>query len=99
MFISFVFQTQKKNDVIRKLTADIEQIEKFAQDQNRRTKSEAEKQETADVKNSEGKKGKLTQDLNQLKTQLQTLIGEHRESETALRQVGVDTILGDNLEQ
>lgn len=80
-------QIQKMNDIIRTLTGDTEQIEKYSLDQNRKTKSEAEKQEAADMKNSDGKKAKLMQELNQLKTQLQNLIAEHRENETALRQV------------
>lgn len=76
---------KKKNDVIRRLQADLHQIEKFSEEHIRRTKTEAEKQEAADVKNSEGKRVKLQQDLNQFKNQLSTLITEHRESEGDLR--------------
>jgi hypothetical protein len=74
--------------VIRRLQADLHQIEKFSEEHIRRTKSEAEKQETADTKNSDGKKVKLHQEMNQLKTQLQNVVLEHRESEQSLRRVG-----------
>ena len=63
------------------------QIEKFSEEHIKRTKSEADKQEAADVKNSEGKKAKLQAELTQLRTQMQTLTSEHRESEQTLRRV------------
>jgi len=85
--LSLSLQIKTRNDVIRRLQADLHQIEKFSEEHIRRTKSEAEKQEAADVKNSEGKRQKLQQDVNQLKTQLQNLIAEHREREQALRKV------------
>lgn len=78
-------EIKKKNDVIRRLQADLHQIEKFSEEHIRRTKSEAEKQEAADMKNSEGKKVKLQQELTQLRNQLSSLILEHRESEGDLR--------------
>lgn len=83
----FYIQIKKKNDVIRRLQADLHQIQKFSEEHIKRTKSEAEKQEVSDVKNSEGKKGKLQQDVTQLRTQLQALTTEHRESEQILRKV------------
>ena len=65
------------------------QIEKFSEEHIRRTKSESEKQQQADTKNSEGKQGKLQADLQALKTQLATNTTEHRESELALRKVSL----------
>ena len=85
----FIRKIRKKNDVIRVLQADLHQIEKFSDEHIRRTKSEAEKQEAADLKNSEGKKGKLQQEVNQLRSQLQNLIAEHRENEHGLRSVSI----------
>ena len=41
------------------MKADLNQIEKFSEEHIRRTKSEADKQQQADAKNSEGKQGKL----------------------------------------
>ena len=82
-------QIRKKNDIIRRLQADLHQIDKFSNEHIRRTKTEAEKQEAADLKNSEGKKVKLHQEVAQLRTQLQNLIAEHRESEQGLRTVSV----------
>ena len=78
-------QIRKKNDVIRRLQGDLHQIQKFSEEHIKRTKSEAEKQEAADVKNSEGKRGKLQQEISQLRTQMQGLTSEHRESEQTLR--------------
>jgi hypothetical protein len=48
-------QIKKKNDVIRRLQSDLHQIEKFSEEHMRRTKTEAEKQQAADTKNSDGK--------------------------------------------
>ena len=81
------FQISKRNDEIRRLKADLHQIEKFSEEHIRRTKSEAEKQQQADTKNSEGKQSKLQTELQQLKTQLANNTSEHRESELALRKV------------
>ncbi|XP_064612865.1 dynein regulatory complex protein 10-like [Liolophura sinensis] len=78
-------EIRKKNDVIRRLQAELHQIEKFSEEHIRRVKSEAEKQESADIKNSEGRTQKLSQEASQLKTQLQNLIQEHREQEQQLR--------------
>jgi len=78
-------EIKKKNDIIRRLQADLHEIEKFSDEHIRRTKTEAEKQEAADLKNSEGKRTKLQQESSQLKTQLQNLVAEHRENEQALR--------------
>lgn len=78
-------EIRKKNDVIRRLQADLHQIEKFSEEHIRRTKSDAEKQEAADTKNSEGKRVKLQQELSQYKTQMQNLTQEHRENEQNLR--------------
>ncbi|XP_071945844.1 dynein regulatory complex protein 10-like [Antedon mediterranea] len=75
----------KRNDEIRKLKSDLHQIEKFSEEHIRRTKLEAEKQQQADLKNSEGKQTKLTGELQGLKTQLTNLTAEHRKSELALR--------------
>lgn len=85
------FQIKKKNSVIRKLQADLRQIEKFSDENNKRVTNEAEKQEQADLKNSEGKKQRLMTELNQLKTQLQNAVMEHRENEQELRRVCVVT--------
>lgn len=72
---------KKKNDVIRRLQSDLHQIEKFSEEHMRRTKTEAEKQQAADTKNSDGKLSKLQQEYNQLHTQLQNLRQQHREKE------------------
>ncbi len=73
--------------MIRKLQGDLHQIQKYSEEHIKKTKSEAEKQEASDVKASEGKKTKLQQEITQLRTQLQALTSEHRQSEQTLRKV------------
>ena len=63
------------------------QIEKFSEEHIRRTKSEADKQQAADQKNSEGKVGRLNGELLTLNTQLHNNVQEHRDSESELRKV------------
>ena len=91
-------QIRKKNDVIRRLQGDLHQIQKFSEEHIKRTKSEAEKQEAADVKNSEGKKGKLQQEISQLRTQMQALTSEHRESEQTLRKASLALLCNVNFD-
>ncbi len=87
MFI-LIFQIQTQNDIIRRLQSDLHSIERYSIENIKRFKTEAEKQEAADMKNSEGKKQKLQTEINHLRTQLQNLTLEHRESEQELRGVG-----------
>ncbi|XP_067938209.1 dynein regulatory complex protein 10-like [Watersipora subatra] len=74
-----------KNDIIRKLQNDLHMLEKATEEEIKRTKTEAEKQEAADSKNSEGKKEKLTAEHNELKAKHDNLTSEHREEEQTLR--------------
>lgn len=90
-YVTLFLQIKKKNSIIRKLQADLRQIEKFSDENNKRVTNEAEKQEQADLKNSEGKKQRLMTELNQLKTQLQNAVMEHRENEQELRRVRLVT--------
>lgn len=78
-------EIKKKNDVIRRLQLDHHQIQKTSQEKTNHVKNEADKQESADTKNSEGKRQRYQQEINQLKTQLQNHILEHRENEQKLR--------------
>ena len=64
-------------------------LEKATEEEIKRTKTEAEKQEAADSKNSEGKKEKLTAELNELKAKHDNLTSEHREEEQTLRRVSM----------
>lgn len=81
------FQIQKQNDVIRKLQSNLHSIEKTSEDAIRRMKLEAEKQETAYKKNTEGRMAKLHQDLSHVQAQYNNLKEEHRDKELALRRV------------
>lgn len=78
---------KKKNDVIKKLQTELQQIINFSKDNISRIKNEQEKQESADKKNHEGKIQRLQNEIVQLKTQLQNLVLEHREKEQDLRRV------------
>ena len=74
-----------RNDVIRKLQLELHGLERTHEDAIKRTRGEAEKQENADIKNSDGKRQKLLHEIAQLKAQLITITAEHREGENALR--------------
>jgi len=74
-----------KNEVIRRLQVDIHHIEKFSEENIKKIKSESEKQQQSDEKNSEGRSHKLEQERTQLRVQLDGLVLEHRESESNLR--------------
>lgn len=76
---------QIRNDQIRKLDNDLKNVEKFSTDLVKRTKTEAEQQESSETKASDGRKAKLQQELNQSRQQFQTLVLEHREQEQQLR--------------
>ena len=80
-------QIRKKNDIIKRLQTDLHQIEKFSDENIRRTRAEAEKQEIADTKNSDQKTQKLQAEINQLQGQLNNAVTEHREIEADLRGV------------
>lgn len=62
-------------------------MEKNAEEQNRRVITEAAKQDAAETKNSDSKKGKLQQEIIELKKKLEADTVAHRESELALRKV------------
>ena len=62
-------------------------MEKNAEEQNRRVITEASKQDAAEMKNSDSKKGKLQQEIIELKKKLEADTVTHRESELALRKV------------
>ncbi|RUS72393.1 hypothetical protein EGW08_019853, partial [Elysia chlorotica] len=78
-------EIRKKNEIIKRLQTDLHQIEKFSDENIRRTRAEAEKQEIADTKNSDQKTQKLQAEINQLQNQLNNAISEHREIEADLR--------------
>jgi len=78
----------KQNDVIRGLQADIHRVETAASESQRRTHTEAEKQEAAEQKNSEGKQSILQQDLAQVRAQYASVLAKHRSGEQELRKVG-----------
>jgi len=81
----------KQNDVIRRLQTDIHQVEKAADESMRRIRTEAEKQDAAERKNSEGKLAKQQQDLAQVRAQYANVLATHRSGEQALRKVGGPT--------
>jgi len=78
-------EANKRADTIRQLKADLFQIEQFAEESSRRVKSEIEKQQQSDIRNSEQKQAKLTNEIKPLKVDLRKVIMEHREVELNLR--------------
>lgn len=78
-------EIRKNNDVIKKLQTDLHTIEKVSEENNRRTRLEAEKNEMADAKNSQQKSQKLQSEINALQSALNNSISEHRELEADLR--------------
>ncbi|XP_067911224.1 dynein regulatory complex protein 10 [Heterodontus francisci] len=75
----------KKNEIIRKLKNNLLQLDLFSEDYIRQVKQDAEKQQLADQKDSEGRIAKYQEEISQLRTQLNNMITEHRASEAALR--------------
>ena len=71
------------------MKTNIHDVEKNSEDQNHRIISDASKAESVEVKNSDGKKSKLQQEVIQLNQSLQGNLGRHRESELALRKVSL----------
>ncbi|KAJ8005683.1 hypothetical protein DPEC_G00120470 [Dallia pectoralis] len=75
----------KKQEVVRKLKDSLEQMKTMSEDFLLRTQQDAVKQSQSDAKASEGKRVSLLQEANKLRLQLNNLIAENREGETALR--------------
>ncbi|EDV22063.1 IQ domain-containing protein D [Trichoplax sp. H2] len=78
-------EVSKRNEIIRRLKNDLHSIEKYSEEMNRRTLSEAVKQEAADTKNSEGRRSKMQHDIANIRQTLATITLTHRESELNLR--------------
>ena len=62
-------------------------MEKSSEEQNHRIIAEAARLEAGELKSSDGKKGKLQQEIIELKKTLESDTQAHRESELALRKV------------
>uniref|UniRef100_UPI00398E693E dynein regulatory complex protein 10 n=1 Tax=Pristiophorus japonicus TaxID=55135 RepID=UPI00398E693E len=75
----------KKNEIIRKLKNNLVQLDFFSEDYIRQIKQDAEKQQLADQKDSEGRVAKFHEEISQLRIQLNNTITEHRTQELALR--------------
>lgn len=73
--------------MIRRLKANIQAIEQETDSHNRKVISDAQKAELAELKNSDGKKSKLQQEIIQMKQKLQSLISSHKDNEMSLRKV------------
>nr|CAB3256666.1 IQ domain-containing protein D-like [Phallusia mammillata] len=78
-------ELSKRNETIRRLKNDLHQIEQFSEEHVRRTKTEADKQQAADSRSSDGKQSKLLTEMEQLQDQLNRMLQENREVEQALR--------------
>ena len=69
-------------------------IEQESEMGNRKLIQEAQKINSAEIKNSEGKKSKLQQEVIQIKQQLQAQVTAHRDAELTLRKVTLAFIDG-----
>lgn len=75
--------------MIKILKSTLHQEERISEDFVSRTQQDAEKQSQSDTKTWEGKQTGMQQVIHQLKVQLNNLILENREAETALRKVSL----------
>ena len=82
-----ILKIEKLNDMIKHLKTSIQDVEKNAEDQSHRIISDAAKAESVEIKNSDGKRAKLQQEILQLKQSLQSNLTIHRENELAMRKV------------
>ena len=73
--------------MVRRLEADIAQVRRAADDAVRRTRAEADKQATAECKNSAGKLANVEQELAEVRAQYADVLASHRDAEQALRKV------------
>lgn len=73
--------------MIQELKNHLHQVLKFSENSLLRTKQEAEKQQKADYRASQGRVAKIQQDTLQLRSQFHNLVMENREAEQALRKV------------
>ena len=71
------------------MQTNLHSIQKYSEEHIVRLKTDADKQEAADTRNSEQKQEKSLQEITTLKTQFQQLIEDHRESEQQLRRVSL----------
>eukprot|EP00112_Aurelia_sp_Birch-Aquarium-sp1_P021190 Seg5637.2 transcript_id=Seg5637.2/GoldUCD/mRNA.D3Y31 product="Dynein regulatory complex protein 10" protein_id=Seg5637.2/GoldUCD/D3Y31 len=78
-------EIEKQNDVIKNLKTSIHNVEKNSEDQNHKIVADAAKAESGELKNSDGKKTKLQQEIIQSKQSLKNNLTSHRESELSLR--------------
>ena len=80
-------QIFKRNEIIRKLRGNIHNVETTSREQNEQVATDATKEVMVEIKNSDGKKSKLQQEIIERKKKLDNNIHNHRESELALRKV------------
>ncbi|XP_077967615.1 dynein regulatory complex protein 10-like [Styela clava] len=78
-------ETSKKTETIRRLKNDLFQIEQFSEEHIRRTKTESDKQQASDTRNSDAKQSKLKSDIDQVQDQFSRMLQENREVEQGLR--------------
>lgn len=82
-----MFKIKEKNETIRNLKSSIQMLEQGSDLVNRKIISDAQKIESADIKNSESRKATLQQELINLKQKYQSQVVQHRDSELSLRKV------------
>lgn len=84
----------EKNAHIKRLCADIKTVAEAAQESNRRTNAEAEKQQSEAQRAHATSKAKLEEEISTLKRQLQETEAENKEREQDMRKVRVENNIG-----
>lgn len=85
----------EKNAHIKRLCADIKTVAEAAQESNRRTNAEAEKQQSEAQRAHATSKAKLEEEISTLKRQLQEIVAENKEREQDMRKVRVENNIGE----
>jgi len=78
-------EIKAKNDEIRKIQSDLNNVERNQQDLLKRTKMETESAEASETKNSEGRRHKLQLDINSYRQKLQEQQQRNKKAESDLR--------------
>ena len=89
------WQVSEKNAHIKRLRADIKTVAEAAQESNRRTNTEAEKQQSEAQKAHAASKAKLEEEISTLKRQLQEIVAENKEREQDMRKVRIEHDIGE----
>ncbi|CAF1110372.1 unnamed protein product [Adineta steineri] len=84
LFFSYL-KIKARNDEIRKIQSDLNNVERTQQETLKRIRMETESAEMSETKNSEGRRHKLQLDINMCRQKLQEQQQRNKKTETDLR--------------